>query len=188
MYIYFLKIHTITKSCGSRWGPWVYCNDRIYIQSIDDVVYHDIRYPDVLFYIDLNSNSPAVKLLFDSSSGYAKIPKNTAIKASLIGGTFKVISETEIEKIWNFFLLKIFTHFATTVTFDYQGNFRVYPSKFDSGRIFGILGDYNGVASDDKTRTKCGTVTTEAAFFDCYKWLKSFEEIIFNFIPIMHVE
>ena len=77
MYIYFLKIHTITKSCRSRWAPWVYCNDRIYIQSIDDVVYHDIRYPDVLFYIDLNSNSPAVKLLFDSSSGYAKIPKNS---------------------------------------------------------------------------------------------------------------
>lgn len=45
----------------------------------------------------------------------------------------------------------------------------MYPSKFDKGRVFGILGNYNGDPSDDLTQTKCGTVASQAECFDCYK-------------------
>lgn len=45
----------------------------------------------------------------------------------------------------------------------------MYPSKFDKGRVFGILGNYNGNPSDDITNTTCGTVASLANFFDCYK-------------------
>ena len=71
---------------------YVYCNDRIYIQSIDDVVYHDVRFPDVLFYIDLSKGNKAnpVKLVFIPSTGFAVIPKSTGIKVSFIGGVFTV--------------------------------------------------------------------------------------------------
>jgi hypothetical protein len=92
-----LKIHTITSPC--HYASQIYCNDRLYIQSVDDVIYHDIRYPDVLFYIDLISGSPAVKLLFDQATGYAKIPKANAIKVSMSGKySFKVnmIQETGV--------------------------------------------------------------------------------------------
>ncbi len=95
-----MKIHTITTSCNkifktNGFNSQIYCNDRLYIQSVDDVVYHDIRYPDVLFYIDLISGSPAVKLLFDQATGYAKIPKANAIKVSMSGGSFKVNMKKE---------------------------------------------------------------------------------------------
>ena len=91
---FIFKIHVISTSCCDLYGYWcgAYCNDRIYVQSIDDLIYHDIRYPSSLYYRDLSSGGPLVRLMFDSKTGSATIPKVTALRVTFIGGVFSVSS------------------------------------------------------------------------------------------------
>ncbi len=62
------------------------------------------------------------------------------------------------------------THYATTIKIDRKfGNFYINPSKFDYGRVYGLLGNYNGNSADDLTNTNCGRVSTLNVYMDCYK-------------------
>ena len=90
----------ISTSCCALYGYWtysdircgVYCNDRIFVQTIDDLIYHDIKYPNLLYYSDLSSGGSAKSLVFDPSTGSAKIPKSTAVRVTYNGGVFSVNS------------------------------------------------------------------------------------------------
>ncbi len=70
---------------------YVYCNYALYIQSIDDVVFFELNTPQRLYYKDMSDpNSPIVILAFDPKTGFAKIPKPSSIKVTIMNGFYKV--------------------------------------------------------------------------------------------------
>ena len=76
---------------ASNFLYYVNCNDRLYIQSLDDLIIHDVRYPDVLYYIDLSVNGSLTPVIipFDRA-GVGIIPKQDAIDVVKIYGRFRV--------------------------------------------------------------------------------------------------